>query len=105
VRLTIKHDPEACVETIQDKMSTDHDRCDRLFAEAEAVVTEDGWEQGAVRFVAFSEAVQRHFAMEEEVLFPRLEAVTGISTGGPTEIMRSEHAQMRNLLSNTYEAP
>jgi hemerythrin-like domain-containing protein len=38
-----------------------------------------------------------HLAMEEAVLFPAFEARTGMSMG-PTEVMRSEHAQMRGLL-------
>jgi hemerythrin-like domain-containing protein len=35
--------------------------------------------------------------MEEGVLFPAFESCTGMS-GGPTEVMRMEHAQMRDLL-------
>ena len=47
-------------------------------------------------------ATQRHFQMEEEVLFPAFEAATGM-TGGPTQVMRGEHDQMRALLEQLAE--
>jgi len=85
------------VESIEQTMTGDHARCDELFASAEDAVSDGDWEQGSVRFAAFNDAVERHFRMEEEILFPGFESATGTSAG-PTEIMRSEHAQMRNLL-------
>jgi hemerythrin-like domain-containing protein len=45
----------------------------------------------------------RHLAMEEEVLFPAFEARTGMRSG-PTEVMRMEHAQMRDLLRDMADA-
>ena len=41
--------------------------------------------------------------MEEEVIFPTLEQRTGQTTG-PTQVMRMEHEQMRQLLSDMEEA-
>ncbi|MDC0358952.1 hemerythrin domain-containing protein, partial [Oligoflexia bacterium] len=43
-------------------------------------------------------AMRRHFAMEEEVLFPAFENASGMSQGGPTFVMRMEHDQMRGVL-------
>ena len=85
------------MESIEHTMTSDHARCDELFAGAEDAVSENDWEQGATRFTAFNDAMERHFRMEEEILFPGFEKATG-TTAGPTEIMRSEHAQMRDLL-------
>jgi len=79
-------------------MSSDHVRCDELFASAEDAVAQSDWDQGLTRFTEFNNAMERHFRMEEEVLFPSIESATGI-TAGPTEVMRSEHRQMRNLLA------
>ncbi len=38
----------------------------------------------------------RHFRMEEEILFPALQA--GGGPAGPVQVMRMEHAQMNDLL-------
>jgi len=45
----------------------------------------------------------RHFRIEEEILFPAFEAATGM-TGGPTQVMRSEHQQMKGLLEEMRQA-
>jgi hemerythrin-like domain-containing protein len=41
--------------------------------------------------------IETHFRTEEEMLFPAFEAATGM-VGGPTQMMRMEHAQMRDLI-------
>jgi len=41
--------------------------------------------------------------MEEEALFPAFEARTGM-TQGPTQMMRMEHVQMRELLDQMTDA-
>ncbi|MHB1590243.1 MAG: hemerythrin domain-containing protein, partial [Sulfuricella sp.] len=54
-------------------------------------------------FQAFLRAMRRHFKMEEEVLFPAFEQRTGMSMG-PTQVMRTEHAQMNELLDAMEDA-
>lgn len=85
--------------TITETMSVDHRRCDELFAEAEELIAKGDWEQGGVKFNAFKEAIEHHFSMEEEVLFPSFEKRTG-QTMGPTRMMRMEHTQMRQLFAD-----
>lgn len=85
--------------TISEFMSTDHQRCDALFAEAEAAAPA----AAAQAFATFAEAMQHHLAMEEQVLFPAFEQATGNSMG-PTRIMRMEHEQMRELFGQMGEA-
>jgi hemerythrin-like domain-containing protein len=46
----------------------------------------------------FSARLLHHLAMEEDILFPAFEAATGMR-GGPTHVMRSEHTQMRAVLT------
>jgi len=84
-------------------MTADHRRCDELFSEAEELVANDDWAAGVVRFNAFNDAIEHHFSMEEGVLFPRFEQRTG-QTMGPTQMMRMEHTQMRQLLSDMVSA-
>lgn len=79
------------------EMQHDHGRCDALFAHAEAAADAGQWTDCATRTEAFVQAMANHFALEETVLFPAFEARTGMA-GGPTQVMRQEHDQLRGLL-------
>lgn len=89
--------------TIVDSMATDHRRCDKIFAAAEALVAEVDWDAAAEQFKQFHVAMEHHFSMEEEVLFPAFEERTG-QTMGPTQMMRMEHTQMRQLFTDMAQA-
>lgn len=78
-------------------LSADHKHCDDMFSEAENAVADNDWAQAETLFAAFVAATRRHFAREEDILFPAFEARTGMSSG-PTEVMRAEHADMNELL-------
>ena len=79
-------------------LSDDHNTCDDLFAAAENAVSEKDWTRARAHFDKFNASMRRHFAREEDVLFPAFETRTGMS-GGPTFVMRAEHQQMNNLLT------
>ena len=79
-------------------MTQDHRDCDLLFAKAENAATKDDWAAASQAFNAFILAMERHFGVEEQVLFPAFEEETGVLTG-PTEMMRMEHDQMRTLFA------
>ena len=89
--------------TISSYMADDHQRCDRLFAEAEEQVADGQWQDAEKSFDSMHKAIERHFSMEEEVLFPAFEQVTG-SAMGPTQVMRHEHQQMRQLFEQMKSA-
>ena len=91
------------MSTISETMTADHRRCDEIFSAAEASVSAGAWVEAVERFRAFRRATERHFEMEETVLFPRFEGATGQSMG-PTQVMRMEHIQMRRLLDEMEEA-
>ncbi len=82
---------------ITEYLTEDHEHCDHLFAEAENAVDAGDWSLAVDRFAALRQDVRRHFAREEDILFPAFEARTGM-VGGPTSVMRDEHEQMRNTL-------
>ncbi len=84
-------------------LGDDHTHCDDLFAAAENAVAEKHWDDARTQFQTFHAAMRRHFAMEEDVLFPAFEARTGM-VGGPTYIMRGEHEQMLGLMDNMRAA-
>ncbi len=85
------------MSTIVDFLGSDHRACDDLFASAEDAVAQKSWDSARGLFKRFQKAMAHHLAMEEDVLFPAFEARTGMRMG-PTEVMRTEHAQMRGLL-------
>jgi len=91
------------METITQTLSHDHSRCDKLFAQAEASVAQKQWERSATDFADFRAAMERHFSMEEQVLFPTFESRTG-QMGGPTQVMRMEHEQMRSVFAELQES-
>ncbi len=84
-------------------LGDDHQRCDELFASTEAAAEKGDWAGADEAHQRFIESMQRHFAMEEEVLFPAFEAASG-SNMGPTAVMRHEHEQMRRLFSEMDQA-
>ena len=79
-------------------LSTHHKHCDELFAQAEESCANGDWAEGERAFALLADQLETHFGSEEELLFPAFEAATGM-TSGPTEVMRGEHRQMRDLLA------
>lgn len=91
------------MNTFSSYMGDDHHHCDELFAAAESAVEKGDWAGAAEAHERFLGGMQRHFAMEEEVLFPAFEEATG-SNMGPTSVMRHEHEQMRQLFDEMTQA-
>jgi hemerythrin-like domain-containing protein len=83
--------------TIAAFLTDDHRACDEPLVAVERLVADGDWEEARRRWDEFRAAVERHFAREEDVLFPAFEAATGM-TAGPTAVMRSEHRQIRQVL-------
>lgn len=88
---------------IKSFMTDDHRRCDDIFSDVEQAIAAQEWERATADFNSFFESVEQHFAAEEGLLFPAFEAKSGM-TMGPTQVMRDEHVQMRELMSAAREA-
>ena len=84
--------------SIRELLAADHRRCDDLFAATERFVAAAAWADADVAFGRLQRAMQDHFDAEEAILFPAFEAETGMRMG-PTQVMRDEHGQMRELLA------
>jgi hemerythrin-like domain-containing protein len=84
--------------SITTPLSQHHKHCDEIFARAEKACADADWPAGEKAFARLRDQLECHFAAEEEVLFPAFEDSTGMRSG-PTEMMRREHQQMRDLLS------
>ncbi len=85
-------------ETITNTFSKEHTRCDEIFAKAENSVAQKQWATADTEFNDFHTAMEKHFTAEEEILFPTFEERTG-QTMGPTQVMRMEHQQMRQIFA------
>jgi len=84
------------MSSIKDYLSHGHHCCDDLFVAAENAISDGDMAAGEKCFEAFRRGMAEHFSMEESVMFPAFEDITGM-TDGPTELMRAEHAQMREV--------
>ncbi len=91
-----QREPES-MNALTTPLQQHHKHCDELFADAELAVAKSDWERARFLATGFRTELETHFRTEEEVLFPAFEAVTGM-VGGPTQMMRREHAQMRDLM-------
>ena len=85
------------MNTIRELMSHDHRKCDDWFVAVERSMSKADWVEAEAEFGRFREAMLDHFSVEEKVLFPAFEERTGMRMG-PTQVMRSEHEQMRQLI-------
>src|SRR3989304_2654546 len=88
------------METIMNFMAKDHDRLDSLFARFRNIRNNDAKEAKNL-FHEFKTGLQRHIVWEEEILFPFFEEKTGMQ-GGPTEVMRNEHSQIKDFLAQIH---
>lgn len=90
---------------ISDFLTHDHRACDTGFAALEQAVHRGDWPGAEAAAHEFAAAMERHFRMEEDALFPAVEAATGLQAGaGPTAVMRLEHADIRDLLHDLVQA-
>ncbi|MFN7064992.1 MAG: hemerythrin domain-containing protein [Aquificaceae bacterium] len=83
--------------SITQYLTEEHRRGDSLYSKLEELVQRERWQEAEEAFKEFSEDALTHFRKEEEILFPEFERTTGI-TMGPTQVMRIEHAQARELI-------
>jgi iron-sulfur cluster repair protein YtfE (RIC family) len=81
-----------------------HRGCDDSWAEVEAAADAGDDEAVQARWQDFDRGFRRHLAMEESLLFPAVEAATGMADSGPTHVMRAEHRQMRGVLDQMAAA-
>jgi iron-sulfur cluster repair protein YtfE (RIC family) len=86
-------------DTISRYLADDHRRCDRLLAACETAIGSGDWAVADEAATLFRTATLRHFTLEEDLLFPAVEGAN-LSATGPTNVMRMEHRQIRQLLDD-----
>jgi hemerythrin-like domain-containing protein len=81
------------------RLGLDHRRLDAILAEVKRCLAAGDCARARTRFAEFRGGLERHIAVEEEVLFPPFEQATGTAQAGPTRVMRAEHAELRRLMA------
>lgn len=92
------------MEPINDYMMKDHQEIDAIFMRSRDAAATSDWIGLQRNGESFLGRIGRHIEMEEELLFPTFDETTGMSSGGPTETMRSEHAQMQPMFAQMCAA-
>lgn len=95
----VRRRAESGARAVTECLMTDHRRLDAILAEVESLVVAGHDEAAGHRFTEFACGLNRHIEMEETVLFPVFESATGTASGGPTEVMRQEHAAIRGCMT------
>jgi len=96
--------PSTTAMSLVDYFRSDHRNCDGGWADVEAAADSGDSEAIAASWSRFKSGLLRHLAMEEQLLFPAIEAATGMANAGPTQVMRMEHEQMRGVLEQMAAA-
>lgn len=91
------------MDNIKEFLTQDHRRCDDVFAKMEDAANSGSLEDAKPIVQEFVNDMERHFQMEERVMFVEFEQKTGM-TQGPTQVMRHEHEQMRGLMQQMQKA-
>ncbi len=77
----------------------DHQRLDGLFRQFQRSKSAD-FAAAKSYFEQFRAGLEQHIVWEEEILFPIFEEKTGMRGMGPTEVMRTEHRQIKQHLQD-----
>ena len=91
------------MKTLLEFMQIHHGQCDQLYADGENSLLDEQMEEGVGQITIFLSEMERHFLMEETVLFPTFEDISGMRQS-PTQVMRMEHQQIRNFLARMSDA-
>ncbi|MCU7923363.1 MAG: hemerythrin domain-containing protein [Candidatus Thiodiazotropha sp. (ex Dulcina madagascariensis)] len=81
----------------------DHRRCDEMFVAMEQAFSQGEWSRAEKTLDGFIHAMEHHFNVEEERLFPVLEQASS-QANGPVRVMMMEHVQMRHLFKTLCTA-
>ncbi|MTD32293.1 hemerythrin domain-containing protein [Paludibacterium denitrificans] len=85
------------------RLTQQHRDCDDILASAEQAVRSGNWNRARQICQVLNVEIEQHFQLEEDQVFPAFEAATGIDSG-PTEMMRCEHNEIRQLLQDMADA-
>jgi len=86
-------------DSAMEYLQADHRRLDGLMGGCRTLVASGDLAGARAAFTEFRQGLLRHIKIEEGLLFPEFEAASGMGPdGGPTGVMRYEHAEIIRLL-------
>jgi iron-sulfur cluster repair protein YtfE (RIC family) len=80
-----------------------HHHCQQQLHALQRHIVQQHWAQAQRACHDFCAELDSHFADEEQVLYPLYEQLSG-QQHGPTEVMRYEHEQLRELMEALFQA-
>lgn len=90
--------------TVMRYLAWDHDRLDAVLTRAMELARSEQWEEASELAAEFRVGLFRHIEIENEILFKAFEEVTGAREGGPTEVMRHEHVDIKECVDGILQA-
>lgn len=95
---------EATPRTVSAYLAWDHDRLDGILEIATKLAEQGEWPRAVNVVAEFKEGLFRHIQIEEQILFPAFEQVTGMRDVGPTAVMRHEHIDIKDAVNDMCAA-
>lgn len=92
------------MDTLGSYLTDDHLRCDALLRRTQQCVGAACWPDARLAMQAFRQALERHFLIEEQIVFPAFEFALGRRVMSPTATMRAEHLRIRAVVQRLAEA-
>ncbi len=83
------------MERLSEVFQRDHKRWEEVLTEVGRRVAAGEWAPAQAGFASFREGIEKHMAVEEQCLFPALEAQGGSAVNALTETLRKGHRDLR----------
>lgn len=90
--------------TVCDYLGWDHRRLEELMAAGMTAASAGDWERASKTFAEHRVGLTHHADIEDAILFPAYDGVTGNLPNGPTQLMVDEHRGVRNGLADVAAA-
>lgn len=102
-RVEVTRRLRAAPRDVEDCLGDDHRRLGLIFADIERLIAAQAFAEAGRRIHEFVCGMVRHIEIEERILFPEFEDVTG-GEYGPTDALRADHVEIRRLLGQLEAA-
>jgi iron-sulfur cluster repair protein YtfE (RIC family) len=89
--------------SVTEYLQSDHVRLDAIMAEVERLTRTASFVEARAAFGSFVAGLDWHIDVEEQVVFPAFEELTG-TPRGPTTVMRMEHVDIRGHMQRVTAA-
>lgn len=90
--------------TVSGYLCWDHRRMEALLQTATAQARSGNWAEARQGLEAYADALLHHADIEDEVLFPAYDRLSGGMADSPTAMMRHEHTEVRAALHDLTRA-